>query len=216
MSDTSQGEGWWQASDGKWYAPEQHPDVQQPDVPQPTQPVRRRPAPPTEPTPPTTTPVPPTEWGPPTGTLPTARWSAAGAPTGQIEQQEVDHSRRRRRCGHHRRDRVSVAARRRRRQQGLDLDRQLGPVLGQDGFDEVIVVVQVVVFEVLVVEVLVLHIGRVRRSRRRGRPAADRVRHRIRVHRCGLHAEHRDHGPVWEPERSGGRTSHRRGRVGCE
>jgi len=23
MSDTSQGEGWWQASDGKWYAPEQ-------------------------------------------------------------------------------------------------------------------------------------------------------------------------------------------------
>lgn len=26
MSDTSQGEGWWAASDGKWYAPEQHPD----------------------------------------------------------------------------------------------------------------------------------------------------------------------------------------------
>ena len=26
MSDTSQGEGWWQASDGKWYAPELHPD----------------------------------------------------------------------------------------------------------------------------------------------------------------------------------------------
>ena len=25
MSDTSQGPGWWQASDGKWYAPEQHP-----------------------------------------------------------------------------------------------------------------------------------------------------------------------------------------------
>lgn len=32
MSNTSQGEGWWQASDGKWYPPEQHPD--------------RRPAPP--------------------------------------------------------------------------------------------------------------------------------------------------------------------------
>jgi hypothetical protein len=25
MSDTSQGEGWWQASDGRWYPPEQHP-----------------------------------------------------------------------------------------------------------------------------------------------------------------------------------------------
>ncbi len=26
MSDVSQGYGWWQASDGKWYAPESHPD----------------------------------------------------------------------------------------------------------------------------------------------------------------------------------------------
>jgi hypothetical protein len=26
MSDTSQGPGWWQASDGKWYAPESNPD----------------------------------------------------------------------------------------------------------------------------------------------------------------------------------------------
>lgn len=26
MSDTSQGDGWWAASDGKWYAPELHPD----------------------------------------------------------------------------------------------------------------------------------------------------------------------------------------------
>jgi len=26
MSDTSQGPGWWQASDGSWYSPEQHPD----------------------------------------------------------------------------------------------------------------------------------------------------------------------------------------------
>lgn len=26
MSDTQQGAGWWQASDGKWYPPEQHPD----------------------------------------------------------------------------------------------------------------------------------------------------------------------------------------------
>jgi hypothetical protein len=27
MSDASQGPGWWQASDAKWYAPEQHPDA---------------------------------------------------------------------------------------------------------------------------------------------------------------------------------------------
>ena len=26
MSDTSQGPGWWEASDGKWYPPESHPD----------------------------------------------------------------------------------------------------------------------------------------------------------------------------------------------
>jgi hypothetical protein len=33
MSDTSQGPGWWQASDGKWYSPEQHPDYQTPAPP---------------------------------------------------------------------------------------------------------------------------------------------------------------------------------------
>lgn len=27
MSDSSQGEGWWVASDGRWYPPEQHPDA---------------------------------------------------------------------------------------------------------------------------------------------------------------------------------------------
>ena len=32
MSDVSQGPGWWMASDGKWYMPEQHPDY----VPPPT------------------------------------------------------------------------------------------------------------------------------------------------------------------------------------
>ncbi|MGI9623240.1 MAG: DUF4234 domain-containing protein [Acidimicrobiales bacterium] len=32
MSDTSQGPGWWEASDGKWYPPESHPD-QRPDPP---------------------------------------------------------------------------------------------------------------------------------------------------------------------------------------
>lgn len=30
MSDVSGGQGWWQASDGKWYPPEQHPHYQQP------------------------------------------------------------------------------------------------------------------------------------------------------------------------------------------
>jgi hypothetical protein len=34
MSDTSQGEGWWQASDGRWYPPEQPPDIQRPPPPQ--------------------------------------------------------------------------------------------------------------------------------------------------------------------------------------
>lgn len=36
MSDASEGPGWWQASDGKWYPPEQHPNArQQPQVPPP-------------------------------------------------------------------------------------------------------------------------------------------------------------------------------------
>ncbi len=33
MSNVSQGQGWWQASDGKWYPPEQHPDSQLPSPP---------------------------------------------------------------------------------------------------------------------------------------------------------------------------------------
>ena len=38
MSDTSQGPGWWQAADGKWYPPEQRPDDRPPapaDAPSP-------------------------------------------------------------------------------------------------------------------------------------------------------------------------------------
>lgn len=31
MSDQQQGAGWWQASDGRWYPPEQHPSVVPPD-----------------------------------------------------------------------------------------------------------------------------------------------------------------------------------------
>ena len=33
MSDVSQGAGWWQASDGKWYAPEQQPNDSSPAPP---------------------------------------------------------------------------------------------------------------------------------------------------------------------------------------
>lgn len=37
MSDTSQGEGWWQASDGKWYAPQQaEPSPPSPPPPTPS------------------------------------------------------------------------------------------------------------------------------------------------------------------------------------
>ena len=46
MSDQSQGPGWWQASDGKWYSPETHPDYVAPPPPPPPeppgQPRRRR------------------------------------------------------------------------------------------------------------------------------------------------------------------------------
>ena len=51
MSEVAQGPGWWQASDGRWYAPERHPDY--------------RPRPPPPPPPPLT--GPPTY--PPSGTL---------------------------------------------------------------------------------------------------------------------------------------------------
>ena len=33
MSDASQGPGWWQASDGKWYPPEQQPGIAPPPQP---------------------------------------------------------------------------------------------------------------------------------------------------------------------------------------
>jgi hypothetical protein len=36
MTDVSQAPGWWLASDGKWYAPEQHPDYRPPPPPQPS------------------------------------------------------------------------------------------------------------------------------------------------------------------------------------
>lgn len=51
MSDTPQGEGWWQASDGKFYAPEQHPDYV-PPAPPPPPPTAAPPAPQVVPPPP--------------------------------------------------------------------------------------------------------------------------------------------------------------------
>jgi hypothetical protein len=87
MSDTSQGEGWWQASDGKWYAPEQHPDYQPPAQPtQPTPPTQAMPMPPTQamPMPPPGAP-PGTPGGPPpgapgtTGGSSNAKWIIGGA-----------------------------------------------------------------------------------------------------------------------------------------
>ena len=32
MSDVPMGEGWWQASNGRWYAPEKHPDARRQSV----------------------------------------------------------------------------------------------------------------------------------------------------------------------------------------
>src|SRR3954469_2126688 len=40
MSDTSQGEGWWQASDGKWYPPQQTGATPPTEAVPPTQPVQ--------------------------------------------------------------------------------------------------------------------------------------------------------------------------------
>src|SRR5437773_10456955 len=39
MSAVSQGPGWWQASDGKWYPPESRPGAVAPPPPQPTAPA---------------------------------------------------------------------------------------------------------------------------------------------------------------------------------
>lgn len=52
MSDVSQGPGWWQASDGRWYPPESHPYYQVPTQAPPAFPT-------TEPAFPTTEPVAP-------------------------------------------------------------------------------------------------------------------------------------------------------------
>src|ERR1700722_16221710 len=38
MTDVSQGPGWWLGTNGRWYAPEQHPDFQTPPPPPPALP----------------------------------------------------------------------------------------------------------------------------------------------------------------------------------
>lgn len=67
MSDTSQGPGWWQASDGKWYPPETAPAGYEP--PQTSEPTIQQPVTPPEQYPPTiaqpATPVPGSPGGPP-------------------------------------------------------------------------------------------------------------------------------------------------------
>ena len=62
MSDTSQGPGWWIASDGKWYAPEQAADYVPPPPPEPEPEL---PAPPTAEIPVVPPPVPPPMSPPP-------------------------------------------------------------------------------------------------------------------------------------------------------
>lgn len=61
MSDQSQGAGWWQASDGKWYPPSQAPQPPPTSQPPPPAPgsAYAPPAPPTGPTPPGMIPPPP-------------------------------------------------------------------------------------------------------------------------------------------------------------
>ncbi len=71
MSDVSEGPGWWQASDGKWYAPELHPDYVPPAAPPTAEAAAEPPAPepiapePTEPT--AAEPIGPPPAGPPAG-----------------------------------------------------------------------------------------------------------------------------------------------------
>jgi len=74
MSDVSQGPGWWQASDGKWYAPEQGAGYVPP--PPPPTPAAAAPAPPV---PPVTTPDAGPEATPPEKKSHRGLWIAIGA-----------------------------------------------------------------------------------------------------------------------------------------
>ena len=82
MSDVSQGTGWWQASDGKWYRPEQHPDYK-PPAPNPpaAAPAPPAPNPPTPaPNPPAAAPAPPAPNPPTPAPNPPAAAPAPPAP----------------------------------------------------------------------------------------------------------------------------------------
>ena len=74
MSDVSQGPGWWMASDGKWYPPEQHPDYVAPAPPPPAAP------PPASPPPA----GPPPAGPPPGGAEPPPTWAPPPAPTSPV------------------------------------------------------------------------------------------------------------------------------------
>ena len=88
MSDTSQGSGWWQASDGKWYSPEQAPGQQSPQAPAQTATATATSAMPRGGTLPAAGTLPPigasatpTNGGPSVGTLPpTPSYPPAGVP----------------------------------------------------------------------------------------------------------------------------------------
>ena len=75
MSDASQGPGWWLASDGRWYAPETHPNYVAPPPPPPP--------PPPSPSPPTS--MPPTAAAQPISEVPTTSVPlASGKPTSSM------------------------------------------------------------------------------------------------------------------------------------
>jgi hypothetical protein len=84
MSDTSQGPGWWLASDGKWYSPEQAPGYQPASVPAVAPSAVPHPGPlPASGTVPPTQPQAATASGPSTGTLPPTTYPPpGGAPPG--------------------------------------------------------------------------------------------------------------------------------------
>ncbi len=90
VSDTSQGPGWWIASDGKWYPPEQHPDVRNQvppaanvGAPSPFQPAQQYQAPAGQPV---GGPAPPAGQSYP-GSVAQPYWGPAAQPAGGPQQQ---------------------------------------------------------------------------------------------------------------------------------
>ncbi len=79
MSDTGQGPGWWEASDGKWYPPESHPEVRHWLQSEPTQsePTQAEPAEADASESPPPTPGPAQAWGQATTFEPSHGWGPA-------------------------------------------------------------------------------------------------------------------------------------------